>query len=158
MIIVKNYNKNTGWAEGIIEGYDSFAALVTDRYIDFDDKAAEDFEKEYFDITEDEIVRNDKPLTEEEAAFWWKQINGRESELVEVVGGVQQFQIYFKKSGKTEWEKIGSVRSLNDFNRDFADWINKYGIEEAKTWEEALEVLNSVGASAWAGIFCLGAE
>lgn len=67
-------------------------------------------------------------------------------------------QIYFKKAGQSDWETVGPIRNLNDFNRDFADWIIKYGIEEAETWEEALEVLNSVGASAWAGIFCLGAE
>lgn len=160
MILEKVYQKNGQWAEHIIEGYDSFAALVTDKYIDFEDHSSEEFEKEYFFFDEENetLVRNEKPLTEEDAAYWWQKLNGREKELVEVVGGVDNFQIYFKKDGKTNWEAIGPKRNIGNFNRDFADWLDRYGVEEAKDWADALDVLNTVGASAWAGTFCLAAE
>ena len=159
MILEKVY-KNGQWTEHIIEGYDSFAALVIDRYVDFDDKSAEEFQEEYFlfDEENETLVRNGKPLTEEDAAYWWKQLNGRESELVEVVGGVDNFQIYFKKAGQSDWEAVGPIRNIGDFNRDFADWIDRYGAEEAKDWTEALDILNTVGASDWAGTFCIAAE
>lgn len=66
-------------------------------------------------------------------------------------------QIYMKKDGESEWKKIGGYRSLTDFNRDFEDWVARYyeGDEqqECQNWEEALEVLNTVGASAMAATF-----
>lgn len=67
-------------------------------------------------------------------------------------------QIYFKKDGSSDWLEYGPVRNLYSFNRDFYDWIFEYYNEEqctVKSWVEALEVLNTVGASAKAGYFKL---
>ena len=68
-------------------------------------------------------------------------------------------QIFFKKDGKNDWREYGPVRDLNSFNRDFADWVARYyeGCEQqaCQSWEDAEEVLNSVGASAEAGQFKL---
>lgn len=66
-------------------------------------------------------------------------------------------QINFKKNGKTEWTEYGPVRNLAEFNKDFADWVARYyegcDQQECSSWDEALEVLNTVGASAEAGQF-----
>ncbi len=68
-------------------------------------------------------------------------------------------QIYFQKNGHTEWREYGPVRDINSFNRDFSDWVDRYyeGCEQqiCKNWEDAEEVLNTVGASAEAGKFKL---
>lgn len=66
-------------------------------------------------------------------------------------------QIYMKKNGASEWKEVGGYRLLADFNRDFEGWVARYyeGCEqqECQDWEEALEVLNTVGASAMAATF-----
>ena len=69
-------------------------------------------------------------------------------------------QVWFKKDGKSIWEPWGPIRDLNDFNRDFNDWVNDYFESEpdmryCENWDEALEVLNTKGASARAGWFTL---
>lgn len=69
-------------------------------------------------------------------------------------------QVWFKKNGKSIWEPWGPIRDLNDFNRDFNDWVNDYFESEpdmryCENWDEALEVLNTKGASARAGWFTL---
>ena len=69
-------------------------------------------------------------------------------------------QVWFKKDGKSIWEQWGPIRDLNDFNRDFNDWVNDYFESEpdmryCENWDEALEVLNTKGASARAGWFTL---
>lgn len=69
-------------------------------------------------------------------------------------------QVWFKKDGKSTWEPWGPIRDLNDFNRDFNDWVNDYFESEpdmryCENWDEALEVLNTKGASARAGWFTL---
>lgn len=69
-------------------------------------------------------------------------------------------QVWFKKDGKSIWEPWGPIRDLNDFNRDFNDWVNDYfesepDIRYCENWDEALEVLNTKGASARAGWFTL---
>lgn len=79
-------------------------------------------------------------------------------------------QILFKKNGHSVWSTYGPVRDLNSFNKDFADWIDQYNEDPdaaplpdgsviaapaVKDWEEALEVLNTVGASSLAGSFKL---
>lgn len=54
--------------------------------------------------------------------------------------------------------EYGPIRNLNGFNRDFADWIGRYyedGKNSVNDWNDALEVLNTVGASALAGRFKL---
>lgn len=66
-------------------------------------------------------------------------------------------QIYVKQNGQSIWKELGGYRSLADFNRDFEGWVARYyeGCEqqECQDWEEALEVLNTVGASAMAATF-----
>lgn len=68
-------------------------------------------------------------------------------------------QIFFKKDGHTEWHEYGPVRDLNSFNEAFANWVARYyeDCEQQKclSWDDALEVLNTVGASAEAGQFKL---
>lgn len=66
-------------------------------------------------------------------------------------------QIYMKKDGQSEWKELGGYRRLVDFNRDFEGWVVRYyeggEQQECQNWEEALEVLNTVGASAMAATF-----
>lgn len=61
-------------------------------------------------------------------------------------------QIFVKKNGSSVWNEYMPARTLAEFNRDFADWVARYydGCEqqECKTWEEAQEVLDTVGSSA----------
>ena len=69
-------------------------------------------------------------------------------------------QVWFKKDGKSTWEAWGPIRNLNDFNRDFNDWVSEYfegesDIRRCESWDEAFEVLNTKGASALAGEFTL---
>jgi len=71
-------------------------------------------------------------------------------------------QIWFCKNGQSTWESWGPIRDINDFNRDFSDWVFKYfeydtgeEVREAKDWDEASEILNTVGASASAGYFTI---
>lgn len=68
-------------------------------------------------------------------------------------------QVIFKKNGSTEWTEMGPTRTLKQFNSDFHDWVLEYGFDGeqilCENWEEALEVLNTVGASALAGRFDL---
>ena len=66
-------------------------------------------------------------------------------------------QIYFKKNGQSAWREYGPVRDINSFNRDFADWVARYyeGCEQqyCQSWDDAEEVLATVGSSAEAGQF-----
>ena len=68
-------------------------------------------------------------------------------------------QVIFKMNGSTEWLDMGPTRTLKEFNSDFHDWVLKYGFPGEKilceNWEEALEVLNTVGASSRDSKFAL---
>lgn len=68
-------------------------------------------------------------------------------------------QVIRKKNGSSEWNEMGHVRTLKQFNMDFYDWILRYEFPGEKilceSWEDALEVLNTVGDSAIACSFRL---
>lgn len=68
-------------------------------------------------------------------------------------------RILFKKDGHTDWREYGPVRDLNGFNEAFSHWINMYydGClqQQCYSWDDAMDVLNTVGSSAVAGTFKL---
>lgn len=68
-------------------------------------------------------------------------------------------QVIYKKNGSSEWNEMGPTRTLSQFNRDFHDWVLRYKFPREKilceNWEDALEVLNTVGASSIACQFRL---
>ena len=69
-----------------------------------------------------------------------------------------QRQIIFKENGSAEWNEIGGMLTLKRFNDTYYDWVDRYYEGEkadCETWEDALEVLNTVGASSMAGKFDL---
>lgn len=68
-------------------------------------------------------------------------------------------QVIYRKNGSSEWNEMGPVRTLEQFNSDFWDWVARYyedcEQQRCQNWEDALEVLNTVGSSAIASIFDL---
>lgn len=68
-------------------------------------------------------------------------------------------QVIRKKNGSSEWNEMGPTRTLKQFNMDFHDWVWRYGFPGEKilceSWEDVLEVLNTVGASSVACSFRL---
>lgn len=67
-------------------------------------------------------------------------------------------QVYFKANGSGRWEKWGAPVSLPQFNDRYSDLVDRYFENEedknaAETWAEAAEILDTVGASRYAGIF-----
>lgn len=70
-------------------------------------------------------------------------------------------QIWFKKNGHSIWEEYGPIRDITSFNKDFYDWILECDnsgddvVSGVKNWNEALDVLNTVGASTLAGWFTI---
>ncbi len=66
-------------------------------------------------------------------------------------------KIMFRKNGNSKWEEWNEI-TLKQFNEDYADWIERYYEDDAEvpeitSWEQAEEILNTVGASAKAGEF-----
>ena len=63
-------------------------------------------------------------------------------------------EIWFKKDGSNTW-KLERTLNLEEFNIVYSDWISRYNPDGSRceNWDEALEVLNSVGASVRAGWF-----
>lgn len=68
-------------------------------------------------------------------------------------------QVIYRKNGSSEWNEMGPLRTLSQFNRDFHDWVLEYGFPGEKilceNWGDALDVLNTVGASSIASTFRL---
>lgn len=68
-------------------------------------------------------------------------------------------QVIYQKNGSSEWKEMGPIRTLEQFNSDFWDWVDRYyedcEQQRCQNWEDAFDVLNTVGSSAIASTFRL---
>lgn len=65
--------------------------------------------------------------------------------------------IKFKRHGQTDWRTERGPLTLAEFNDWYADWVGEYydgsDQSECRSWDDAADVLDTVGRSAWAGDF-----
>ena len=66
-------------------------------------------------------------------------------------------RIKFRKYGRASWETLRGPLTLAEFNNYYSDWVSEYYDGSAQTecrdWDDAADVLATVGRSAWAGDF-----
>ena len=65
--------------------------------------------------------------------------------------------IKFRRHGQSQWRTLRGPLTLAEFNDWYGDWVSRYydGTEqnECRSWNDAADVLDTVGRSAWAGDF-----
>lgn len=65
--------------------------------------------------------------------------------------------IKFRKCGRADWQTLRGPLTLSEFNEYYGDWVANFyeGTDQTacRSWDDAADVLATVGRSAWSGDF-----